>query len=125
MQVEEEDDNDDGDDDGDDEEEGDDPLDFEQREKALQRELAQSEDRRMQVEAQLQDAEYQIGNLHTRKEELELQLAENEEKCQKLQAENLQFIKAFDEHVDRAKAELAAALDEKYQVVIQEQGKVV
>merc|ERR1719329_1730711 len=66
-----------------------------------------------------------MDTLRSRKEELELQLVDSEEKRQTLQAENLQFIKAFDEHVEQRRAELALDLDKKYQAWSQEQGRVL
>lgn len=100
-------------------------LDFEQREKAMNREMIICDERRMAAEAQLEDARGRVEMLTHRKEEVEGQLKESEEKCQSLQQENLQFISAFDEHVELRKAELAAELDKKYQVQIKEQGRIL
>jgi hypothetical protein len=100
-------------------------LDFEEREKAMQREIARLEDRRLSDEAKLEEAHRQAEVMQQKREELEIQLASTFEKCKSLQEENLQFIKAFEEQVEQRRAELAAELDKKYQLWSHEQGKIL
>jgi len=96
-----------------------------EREKELQQQFAQNEERRLAAEANLADVQGQMELLQYRKDETEERLSASEEKCNSLQEENLQFIKAFNDTVEQKMSEVTAEVEGKYLAAIQEQGKIL
>mmetsp|Transcript_129073 Transcript_129073/g.228352 ORF Transcript_129073/g.228352 Transcript_129073/m.228352 type:complete len:675 (+) Transcript_129073:66-2090(+) len=81
------------------------------------------EARHQATQRELEDCHADLEGMRRRLIDCETRIAEYDKRCNKLQGENLEYIRAFDQQLEQRRQELVSELDKKYQVFMMEQGK--